>query len=136
MKRSKGCWLVLFLVIVLLTGCSNKLKCNIKTNNYISKLVIMYDGDKPTTYSFSDKMMFAPQAPEAEIYYHSKYYEYGTLISEKFAKMRNAADYVSLRIKYDFTKNHSEQENKLLISKDDSKEAAIKKLKNSGYTCK
>lgn len=136
MRRSKGCWLVLFLVVVLLTGCSNKLKCNIKTNNYVSKVVIGYEDDKPTTYNFSDKMMFSVQAPEAEIYYHSKYYEYGTLISEKYAKMRNAADYVSLKIKYDFTKNQSEQENKLLVNREDSKKDAIKKLKNSGYKCK
>ena len=136
MKRVKGYKLMLVLVVFLLTGCSNKLKCEIDTNNYTSKVIITYKGDKPITYNFKDKMLFSLQDAEAEIYYHSKYTEYGTLIAEKYAKMRNAPEYVSLNIKYDFTKNKSNQEDKILISKDDSKEKSKIKLESLGYKCK
>lgn len=137
MKRIKSMSLLFLISVLLLTGCSsNKLKCEIKTNNYTSKVVIDYSDDKPTKYKFNDKMLFSATSSSAEIYYHSKYAEYGTLIAEKFAHMRNTPEYVEMKIKYDFTKNNSAQENKLLISKTDSKENAKQKLENLGYKCK
>lgn len=138
MKRIKGMNLLFLISVLLLTGCSaSKLKCEIKTNNYTAKVVVKYsDDNKPTKYKFNDKMLFSATSSNAEIYYHSKYAEYGTLIAEKFAHMRNTPEYVQLKIKYDFTKNNSAQENKLLINKTDSKENAKQKLENLGYKCK
>ena len=134
MKRTN--MVLLLVAILLLTGCSNQLKCKIDTNNYTSTLVVKYKNDKPTTYSFKDKMMFAALDPNAEIYYHSKYEEHGTLIAEKFAKMRNHTDNISLKINYDFTKNNSAQEDKLLVGRNDSKNSAKTKLESLGYKCK
>ena len=134
MKRVK--LVMLLIAVLLLTGCANTLKCKIDTNNYTSKVVIKFKNNKPSTYKFKDKMMFSPQAPEAELYYHSKYDEHGTLIAEKFAKMRNNVDNITLKVKYDFTKNNSTQEDKLLVSRNDSKNDAKTKIENLGYKCK
>ena len=127
---------VLLIAIVLLTGCTSKLNCKIDTNNYTSKVVVKFENDKPSTYNFKDKMIFAPLDPNAELYYHSKYDEYGTLIAEKFARMGNNSDNIILKIKYDFTKNNSAQENKLLVDRNDSKNNAKTKIENLGYKCK
>lgn len=134
MKRVK--LVGILIAVLLLTGCSDTLKCKIDTNNYESNVVVKFKNDKPSTYKFTDKMMFSPQAPEAELYYHSKYDEYGTLIAEKFAKMRNNADNITLKIKYDFTKNNSLQEDKILVDRNDSKNDAKTKIENLGYKCK
>ena len=134
MKKAK--LIILLMVLVTLTGCSSKLKCKINTNNYTSTVVVHFKGDKPSTYSFKDKMMFSPTAPEAELYYHSKADEYGTLIAEKFAKMGNNTDNITLKVKYDFNKNNSAQENKILVGRNDSKHAAKLKIESLGYTCK
>lgn len=136
MKRIKSMHILILLMVILLTGCGNKLKCEIKTNNYTSKIVINYKDEKPTSYNFKDDMAFSADAPEAELYYHSKYEEYSTIISEKYASIRNSVDGVSMKIKYDFTKDKSQQENILLIQKNDTKKQAKSKLKSLGYKCK
>lgn len=137
MKRIKGFNVLLLLLVLLLTGCStSKLKCEIKKNNYTAKTVISYSEDKPTKYKFNDKMLFSATSSEAEIYYHSKYADYGTLIAEKYAYIRNTPEYVAVKINYDFAKNNSIQENKLLINRNDSKESAKEKLENLGYKCR
>lgn len=141
MKRIKRRELILLLVVtVLLTGCAPKLKCKIdglvEGRKYTSTVVVKFEDDKPSTYSFKDKMMFDPQAAEAELYYHSKYEEYGTLIAEKRARISNNADNITLKINYDFNKHNSSQENKILVGRDDSMAAAKSKLENVGYTCK
>lgn len=137
MKRIKTTKIIFMLAfIILLTGCQNNLKCTIKTNNYTSQIKITYKNDKPIEYKYEDKMMFSPQDPEAEIYYHSKYEEYGTLIAEKHARMGNHTDNITLKIHYDFTKNNSQQENKLLISRNDTPKNAITKIESLGYKCK
>lgn len=127
---------VILVAVLLLTGCSNTLKCKIDTNNYTSKVVVKFNNDKPSKYSFRDKMMFSALDPNAEIYYHSKYDEYSTLIAEKFAKARNNSDNITLKINYDFTKNNSAQENKLLVNRNDSKNDAKTKIESLGYKCK
>ena len=138
MKKTKI--IVLLIATLALTGCANQLKCKIDTindsNEYTSTVSVHFKNNKPSTYSFKDKMMFPPLAPEAELYYHSKAEEYGTLIAEKFARMGNHSDNITLKIKYDFNKNNSSQENKLLVSRNDSKETAKSKLESLGYTCK
>lgn len=136
MKRVKSKYILLLLIVVLLTGCGNKLKCEIKTNNYNSKLVVAYKSEKPSSYKFEDKMTFSVDAPEAELYYHSKYEEYNTLLTEKYASIKNRYDGVSMDIKYDFTKDKSAQENILLVQRDDTKEQAKSKLESLGYKCK
>lgn len=133
MKRIKMVFLLLS--VFLLTGCGNQLKCNIKTNNYESTIKVTYKDDKPTKYVFKDKMFFSPTEANAELYYHSKYSEYGDLINEKHAKLKNKPEYIALEIKYDFTTDKSTQENKLLIQKTDTKANAIKKIQDLGYKC-
>lgn len=134
MKRIK--LVLLLLSVFILTGCANTLKCEIKTNNYESKVKVTYKDDKPTKYVFKDKMLFSPTSADAELYYHSKYEEYNTLISEKHARLHNRAKDVSMEIKYDFTTDTSGQEGKLLISRNDTKGTAIKKIEDLGYKCK
>ena len=138
MKKTK--LIILLIAVVALTGCANKLKCKIETtldsNKYTSTIVVKFKNGKPSTYSFKDKMMFEPLAPEAELYYHSKAEEYGILISEKLAKARNNSDNITLKVKYDFNKNNSAQENKILVGRNDSKNDAKKKIENLGYQCK
>lgn len=141
MKRIKRKELILlFVVTVLLTGCGNKLKCEIdglvEGRKYTSTVVVKFKDEKPSTYSFKDKMMFDPEDPNAEIYYHSKYDEYSTLLSEKKARISNNTDNISFKVKYDFEEDHSSQENKILIGRDDSREIAKNKLENVGYRCK
>lgn len=137
MKRIKDKKILLLLLVILLTGCNSKLKCEIKTRNYTSKVSITFNKDNaPVKYDFKDKMLFNVNDAGAEIYYHSKYDEYGILLAEKHGYMRNAPEYISLTIKYDFTKHNSKQENKLLVNKTDTKEIALTKLKEAGYTCK
>ena len=58
------------------------------------------------------------------------------MIAEKRARISNNADNITLKIKYDFNKHNSAQENKILVGRDDSIEAAKSKLENVGYTCK
>ena len=79
MKRIKI--LLLIATIFLLTGCANTLKCNIETNNYSSSIKIKFKDDKPTKYKYEDEMKFSADSADTEIYYHSKYNEYSTLIS-------------------------------------------------------
>ena len=141
MKRIKRKELILLLLItILLTGCGQKLKCKIdghvEGRKYTSTIVVKFSDGKPSTYSFEDKMMFATLDPNAELYYHSKYEEYGTLIAEEYARISNNADNISLKIKYDFNKNNSSQENKILIGRNDTRDAAKGKLENIGYKCK
>ncbi len=134
MKRIK----MLFLLImpILLTGCADTLKCQIKTNNYNSTVKVTFKEDKPFSYKYKDEMVFSPNSTDAEIYYHSKYNEYSILAGEKHAFLRSTSESVTMRISYNFTKDKSEQENKLLISKDDTKSDAMKKIESSGYKCK
>lgn len=134
MKRIKI--LLLITMLFLITGCSNNLKCNIDTNNYTSTIKIKFKDDKPINYSYKDKMSFPLESTDSEIYYHSKYNEYNTLINEKHAFLRDAADSVTLKISYDFTKDNSKDEKKLLISRDDTIKSATKKIESSGYKCK
>ena len=134
MKRIKI--LLLIATIFLLTGCANTLKCNIETSNYNSSIKIKFKNDKPAQYKFKDEMKFSRDSTDTEIYYHSKYNEYSTLISEKHAHLRNKIDSVSLKITYDFTKDKSEVENKLLINRNDTIKTATQKIESSGYKCK
>ena len=134
MKRIKI--LLLIATLLLLTGCSNTLKCNIETNNYSSSIKIIFKDDKPTKYKYEDEMKFSADSADTEIYYHSKYNEYSTLISEKHAHLRNKPDNVSLRINYDFTEDKSEGEKKLLINRNDTIKTAAQKIESSGYKCK
>ena len=122
---------------LLLTGCATTLKCEINTNNYTSTVKIKFENDKPTTYKYSDEMIFTdPLSTDSELYYHSKYEEYSFLITEKYATLSNHNDKVKLKINYDFTKDKTKNENKLLISKNDTLKEASKKIESSGYTCK
>lgn len=134
MKRIKI--LMLLIVPVLLTGCADTLKCEIETNNYNSTIKIKYEEDKPVSYNFKDEMLFSKDSTDSELYYHSKYTEYDHLIMNKYATMRNTGTTVSTKINYDFAKNDKETENKLLITKTDTKKQATKKIKSLGYTCK
>lgn len=138
MKRVK--LLILTVAVLTLTGCANTLKCKVDTvvdsNKYTSTIVVKFKDGTPSTYSFKDKMMFPPLAPEAELYYHAKAEEYGILVAEKLARMGNNSDNITLKVKYDFNKNKSTQENKILVGRNDSKEVAKKKIENLGYTCK
>lgn len=128
--------LLLLLVPVLLTGCANTLKCNIETNNYNSTIKIKFKDDKPTTYKYKDEMKFSTNSTEGEFYYHSKYNEYSILISEKYAQLKNNQENISTKINYDFTKDNSKGENKLLINRKDTIKSATKKIESSGYKCK
>ena len=135
MKRIKS--LIILLMPLLLTGCATTLKCEINTNNYTSTVKIKFENDKPTTYKYSDEMIFTdPLSTDSELYYHSKYEEYSFLITEKYATLSNHNDKVKLKINYDFTKDKTKNENKLLISKNDTLKEASKKIESSGYTCK
>ena len=71
MKRIK--MLLILIIPIFLTGCSETLKCTIETNNYKSKIKIKFEKDKPTTYKYKDEMRFSPSSTDAEIYYHSKF---------------------------------------------------------------
>ena len=68
MKRIKI--LLLIATLLLLTGCSNTLKCNIETNNYSSSIKIIFKDDKPTKYKYEDEMKFSADSADTEIYYH------------------------------------------------------------------
>ena len=134
MKRIK--MLLILIIPIFLTGCSETLKCTIETNNYKSKIKIKFEKDKPTTYKYKDEMRFSSSSTDAEIYYHSKYDQYSLIISDKHANLRDKADGVYLKINYDFTKDKSEGENSLLITRNDTKKTALQKIQSSGYTCK
>lgn len=141
MKRVKGKELVILsIIIILLTGCAPKIECKanaiVDSHKYTSAIVVSFENNKPLKYVFKDKMMFDPDDPNAELYYHAKYEEYGTLIAEKRAKMSNNTDNISLKIKYNFSKYHSAQEDKILIDRDDSMEDVKNKLESVGYSCK
>ncbi|MGN0974194.1 MAG: hypothetical protein ACI4OT_05565, partial [Bacilli bacterium] len=62
MKRIKI--LLLVTTILLLTGCSNTLKCNIETNNYDSSIKIKFENDKPTKYTYKDEMKFSKDSAD------------------------------------------------------------------------
>lgn len=134
MKRIKI--LLLITTIFLVTGCSNTLKCNIETNNYSSTIELKFKDDKPTKYKYKDEMKFSADSADTEIYYHSKYNEYSTLISEKHAHLRNNIDNVTLKITYDFTEDKSEGEKTLIINRNDTIKTATQKIESSGYKCK
>ena len=110
MKRVKGKELVILsIIIILLTGCAPKIECKanaiVDSHKYTSAIVVSFENNKPLKYAFKDKMMFDPDDPNAELYYHAKYEEYGTLIAEKRARMSNNTDNISLKIKYNFSIN-------------------------------
>ena len=73
---------------------------------------------------------------DSELYYHTKYTSYSYLISDNYARITNHNNKVKLKINYDFTKDKSQGENKLLISKKDTIKTATQKIEKSGYTCK
>ena len=127
--------LILLAVPLLISGCADTLKCNIKTNNYKSSIKIDFVEDKPTTYRYVDRIVFPKQSDEAELYYHQKYSEFSALISERYAKVKRNFDKVTTRIKYNFISDQSEKENKLLITKSDTKKNAVKKIESLGYKC-
>ena len=135
MKRIKS--VILLLIPLLMTGCTTTLKCEIETNNYTSNVKIKFEDDKPTTYKYRDEMIFNdPLSTDSELYYHSKYQEYSYLITEEYATVSNHNNKVKVKIDYDFSKNKTEDESKLLISKNDTIKTATKKIESSGYTCK
>lgn len=135
MKRIKI--VVLLVAVFLLTGCSDTLKCNIDTKNYTSDIKIVFENDKPVSYEFSDKMIFDDNlSTDSELYYHSQFSQYSYLVSEEFAKVTNFANKVSVDIEYNFNENSSQGEESLLISRNDSMNAASKKIENLGYKCK
>ena len=127
--------LLLIAIPILLTGCKNSLTCTIKTNTYKSKVTISYKDDKPETYKQIEKIYFAQQDTK-NIYYNLKTNEYLKLIKEKHTKIKKKKKSIKIKTTYNFLKNKSFQENKLLISKQDTKKQAYKKIKNLGYTCK
>lgn len=135
MNRIKGL-IILIGILVITTGCST-LKCEIKTNNYNSIIKIKFENNKPTTYNFKDEMLFSNNLnTDSELYYHTKYTSYSYLISDNYARITNHNNKVKLKINYDFTKDKSQGENKLLISKKDTIKTATQKIEKSGYTCK
>ena len=88
-------------------------------------------------YKYKDEMNFENELiADSEIYYHTKYAEYSDLIMDKHANVSNIHEKVKIKIDYNFKKNKSEGENLLLISKNDTKKEAIKKIESSGYKCK
>ncbi len=137
MKRMKSIKVIMIVLMsVVLTGCANDLKCSIKTSNYESTVKIAYKEDKPTKYSFKDKMKFSATSADSELYYYGKLSEYENLINEKHAKVRNKATSVEVSIKYNFTSDTSAQEGKLLVKRDETKSKAIKRIEDLGYKCK
>lgn len=134
MKKTK--FLLIIVAVIFLTGCSNSLKCKVETKNYDSTIKITFKDDKPIKYKYKDEMRFSAKTADNEIYYHSKYSEYSTLISEKYAHVRNNQSNVSMKVNYDFEKDSSSDEKKLLISRNDTKKTATEKIESSGYTCK
>ena len=128
--------IVFLFTVLLLTGCGNNLKCNIKTNNYTADIKITFEKEKPAEYSFKDKMTFSYEDFNSELYYHNKYTELSDLITEKYAKVSDNKDNVTIKINYDFSKYNSKGESKLLIKRSDTKKEALKKIESLGYKCK
>ena len=128
-------FLLLTAVIFLLTGCQNNLTCTIKTNTYNSKVTISYKDNKPKNYKQIEKIYFAKQDTK-NIYYNLKTNEYQNLIKEKHTKIKKKRKSITIKTTYNFLKNNSTQENKLLINKQDTRKQAYQKIKNLGYTCK
>lgn len=127
---------IILISFIIFQNTSDVIKCNIDTNNYVSQLKVKFENDKPVKYKFKDKMFFSFDAPESEIYYHSKYSEYGYLIAEDYASIRNNRTNVTIHINYNFEKDNSVQENKLIIKRTDTKKSALEKIENFGYKCK
>lgn len=135
MKRIKI--ITLLLAVILLTGCSNNLKCEIKTNNYNSTIKTKFSKDKPVKYTYSDEMLFSDNSnTDSEIYYHTKYEKYSALINEKYAKVRSFQNKVSVKVNYNFSKNKSQNESALIIKRNDTIKSARKKIESLGYKCK
>ena len=129
--------LLLIIPVFILTGCGSTLKCEIDTSNYESTIKIKFKDDKPTTYKYKDALDFGNSLnTDSEFDYNEKQTRYGTLISEKYAKVSEFQSVVKVKIDYDFSKNNSSGENALLISRDDTLSSAKTKIESSGYSCK
>ena len=128
--------LLLILISIILTGCTNTINCNIKTDNYTSNIKVKFKNNKPIIYKFKDKMTFSKTSLNKEKYYKNKYNKYSNLILHKNMKIKTKKNYISTRIKYNFKKNYTKQENKLLIKRDYTKKQTLKKIKSLGYICK
>lgn len=136
MKNTKRI-LLLIIPVILLTGCSNSLKCEIENNNQDSSIKIKFTDNKPTTYKFRDDMNFGNTLDaDSELYLDNKLTQYRDLIADKYADVIERQGVVKVKIDYDFTKNKSIGENTLLISRDDTQEIAKQKIEKVGYICK
>ncbi len=126
---------VLILVaIFLLTGCSNNLKCNIKTNTYKSKIIISFKNNEPKNYLKKEKIYFTKKDTK-NIYYKLKTSEYKYLINNNYTKIKNKNNKIYIKTKYNFKKRKRIIENKLEIEKNDTRKKAYQKIKSLGYTC-
>ena len=128
--------LLLILITIILTGCTNTLKCNIKTDNYTSNIKVKFKNNKPIIYKFKDKMYFSKSPIDKKEYYKEKYDKYNLLILNNNMNLNNKKSYISTKINYNFNKNNIKQENKLLIKRNYTRKQTLKKIKSLGYTCK
>ena len=128
--------LLLILISIILTGCTNTLNCSIKTDNYTSSIKVKFKNNKPVTYQFKDKMNFSKSPINKKEYYKEKYNKYNNLISNKNMKLKNKKNYISTKLNYNFNKRKIRQESTLLIKRNYTKKQTLKIIKKLGYICK
>ena len=126
---------LVLITILLLTGCSNNLKCNIKTNTYKSKIIITFQNNKPKNYLKKENIYFTNKDTK-NIYYKLKTNEYKYLINNDYTKIKNRKNKIYIKTKYNFQKKKKEIESKLEIEKNDTRKKSYQKIKSLGYTCK
>ena len=128
--------IIVFIVVILLTGCTNSLNCRIKTDNYNAKIEIIFKDDKPYKYLFKDKMFFYDKPLDKYFYYKRKTKDYDSLIAFKSARVLNKRNKVISFVNYNFLRENNYTKDKLFINKHDNIKSSIKKIEDLGYTCK
>ena len=125
--------LVLLIMLLILTGCTNTLKCNIKIDDYSAKVKIKFKNKKPFSYKFKDIMEFDLLDENINWYYNLKNEEYKSF--ENYSNIKKGKDYVSTKINYKFNDNKI-SDNLLLINKNDKRVEILQKIESLGYKCK
>ena len=125
---------ILFIFVLLLSGCSNNYKCSLNADNYSSKIKVIFKDKKVYKYKQKDLKEFNIYSKDLDKYYKLKKDDLNDLISNNYAKIKKEKDYVASYIDYDF--KNKDLNNIILINKNDNLKESISKIENSGYICK
>lgn len=132
-------YLFLFIIIITMCGCSNKLVCTKETKTEEDKLVIKFKDNTPLTLNWTKTMMFASDDAYIDMSYLELQEYYSRLdgysgITYKI-KEKDKQDRIIIKINVDYN-NYKELDTFSIPITKDNKDTNKANLENLGYICK